>query len=82
MQIALRPSGRQRLGVFPFPKGFKQRLRLIAELPRSARKTTGYHVTVRQFLVDPEEELGRVTWYLAAPEFFKRREAQERCLFG
>lgn len=82
VRIALRPSGRQRLGVFPFPRGFKQEMRLVVELPKAARKQSGYQVTARQFLVDPEQELGRVTWYLAAPEFFKRREAQERCLFG
>ena len=82
VQVPLRPSGRQRLGVFAFPRAYKQPMRLIAELPKHARKQTGYQVTARQFLVDPEEELGRVTWYLAAPDFFKRREAQERCLFG
>lgn len=82
VRIALRPSGRQRLGVFHFPRGFKQEMRLVVELPKNARQQSGYQVTARQFLVDPEQELGRVTWYLAAPEFFKRREAQERCLFG
>lgn len=82
VRISLRPSGLQRLGVFHFPRGFKQDMRLVVELPKSARRQSGYQVTARQFLVDPEQELGRVTWYLAAPEFFKRREAQERCLFG
>lgn len=82
VRVRLSPTGRQRLGVFPFPRGLQQQLRLIAELPEEARKQTGYQVTARQFLVDPEEELGRVTWYLAAPEFFKRRAAQERCLWG
>jgi hypothetical protein len=82
VQVPLRPSGRQRLGVFAFPRKYKQPMRLIAELPEHARSQTGYQVTARQFLVDPEEELGRVTWYLAAPDFFKRREAQERYLFG
>lgn len=82
VQVALRPSGRQRLGVFRFPRAFKQEMRLIVELPKAARKQSGYQVTARQFLVDPEEELGRVTWYLAGPDFFKRREAQEHCLFG
>jgi serine protease len=82
IQVALRPSGRQRLGVFRLPQALKQRLRLIVELPKAARSQSGYQVTARQFLVDPDEELGRVTWYLAAPDFFKRREAQERCLFG
>jgi hypothetical protein len=81
-QIALRPSGRQRLGVFRLPRGFKQEMRLVAELPKAARRQSGYQVTARQFLVDPEVELGRVTWYLAAPDFFERRKAQEHCLFG
>jgi serine protease len=81
VQIPLRPIGRQFLGVFDFPKGLKQRMRLIADLPDEGRKRTGYQVIVRQFLLDPDQELGRVTWYLAAPDFFERREAQEKCLF-
>jgi hypothetical protein len=51
-------------------------------MPKAARKQTGYKVTARQLLVDPEEELGRVTWYLAGPDFFERRKAQEDCMFG
>jgi hypothetical protein len=83
VRVALRPTGRQRLGAFALPKGFKQELRLVAELPKAAaRVRTGHQVTARQFLTEPEQELGRVTWYLAAPDFFKRREAMERHLFG
>jgi serine protease len=62
--------------------GRRLRLRLLADLPEEARGRSGYQVTVRQFLEDPEQELGRVTWYLAAPEFFKRRSKIEECLFG
>jgi serine protease len=62
--------------------GRRLRLRFLADLPEEARGRSGYQVTVRQFLEDPEQELGRVTWYLAAPEFFKRRSKIEECLFG
>ncbi len=81
VRIPLRPNGRQFLGAFEFPKGFKQQMRLVADLPEEARKRTGYQVTIRQLLLDPETELGRVTWYLAAPDFFEQREAREKCLF-
>jgi len=82
IQVPLRPSGRQLLGIFRFPKGLKQEMRLLVELTEDSRKQTGYQVTARQLLVDPEEELGRVTWYLASPDFFENRKRQENCLFG
>jgi hypothetical protein len=82
IRVPLRPNGRQRLGIFRFPKGLQQEMRLLVELPKESRKQSGYQVTARQLLVDPEEELGRVTWYLAAPDFFEKRKRQEKCLFG
>ncbi len=78
----LRPHGRQALGVFRFPARFKARLRLIVELPKDAQRQTGYSVTARQYLAETGEELGRVTWYLAAPDWFKRRKRIEKCLFA
>ena len=67
---------------FPFPEKFKLRLQFFADLPEEARARSGYRVTVRQFLEEPEQELGRVTWYLAAPEFFERRSRIEESVFG
>jgi hypothetical protein len=51
-------------------------------LPKEARKRTGWQVTVRQYLPKDNFEVGRVTWYLAAPDFDKRRRQIEACLFG
>jgi hypothetical protein len=82
IRVPLRSQGRQLIARFPFPENFKLRLRFFADLPEEAWGRSGYQVTVRQFLEDPEQELGRVTWYLAAPEFFKRRSKIEECLFG
>lgn len=81
VRIPLRPQGRQFLGAFEFPRGLKQQMRLVADLPDEARKHSGYQVTIRQLLLDPETELGRVTWYFAAPDFYRNREAWEKCLF-
>ncbi len=82
VRVPLRPHGRQLVARFPFPEKFKLRLRMFAELPEEVWNRSGYQVTVRQFLEDPERELGRVTWYFAAPEFYKRRSRFEDCLFG
>ncbi|MEM8962869.1 MAG: S8 family serine peptidase [Acidobacteriota bacterium] len=80
-RVALQPQGRQALGKMRFPAKFRAKLRLIANLPKDKMKQTGYRVVLRQFLAD-DEEVGRVTWFLAAPEWFERRKRQEKCLFG
>jgi hypothetical protein len=81
VRLTLAPHGRQSLGVLRFPAKFRARVRLIAELPRQARQHSGWQVAVRQYVLEPEQEVGRVTWYLAGPEFFKRRKRVEACLF-
>jgi hypothetical protein len=81
VRVPLRPHGRQLVARFAFPAKFKQPLRLLAELPDGAQGRSGYHVVVRQYVERPEQEVGRVTWYLAGPEFFRRREAMEETLF-
>ena len=81
-EVPLRPRGRQDLGRFLFPAKYKAELMLEIDLPAEARKTTGYSVTVRQLLAETGEELGRVTWYLVAADWFERRERREKCLFG
>ena len=80
--VKLRPRGRQDLGRFLFPAKYKAELSLEVHLPKEARETTGHTVTVRQLLAKTGEELGRVTWYFAAPEWFERRKRREDCLFG
>lgn len=82
-RIACLPHGRHRLGAMVFPARFRARPRLIVELPKEARRYSGYQVVARQLLVeqDREEEVGRVTWHLVSPEFLKRRKRIEECLF-
>jgi hypothetical protein len=82
VRIPLRPVGRQSLGVWRFPRKLKQELRLVVDLPEQARERSGYQVAVRQFALEPTQEVGRVTWYFAAPGFFEQRERFEGCLFG
>jgi len=79
--VRLRPSGRQDLGRFLFPAKYKAELSLEVELPKENCETTGYSVTVRQLLAETGEELGRVTWYFAAPNWFEHRKHREDCLF-
>ncbi len=80
--LRLRPQGVQDLGVLHFPAKFRARLRLVAVLPAAARKQSGWQVAVRQYLPKDNFEVGRVAWYLAAPDFYKRRREIEACLFG
>ena len=80
--VKLRPNGRQVCIDRRFPAELKARLRFVVELPEEARKVSGYSVVVRQLLGETGEELGRVTWWLAAPEWFERRARAEECLFG
>ena len=80
-KLKLRPRGRQDLGRFLLPAKYKSKMSFEIRLPKQARKTTGYSVTIRQLLAENGEELGRVTWYLAAPEWFERHKHREDCLF-
>lgn len=80
--VRLRPQGRQDLGSFFFPAKYKAELLLEVEIPEKDRNTTGHSVTVRQLLAKTGEELGRVTWYFASPDWFERRKQREDCLFG
>jgi serine protease len=79
-QLVLRPQGCQDLGIFHFPGKYRARARFTAVLPEEAQKMDGWQVTVLQYLAESREELGRVTWYLASPEFFDRRKRVEECL--
>jgi hypothetical protein len=83
-RIACLPSGLQRIGSMRFPAKFRARPRIVVELPKEARRHSGYQVSVRQVYVEQglNEEVGRVTWHLVSPEFLKRRRQIEECLFG
>jgi hypothetical protein len=60
-RVRLRSSGCQRFGPMVFSQGYDQELRLHLAVPKAHRRR-GYQVTVRQFLADTDEELGRVSW--------------------
>jgi hypothetical protein len=81
-RVALKPQGNQKLGVFDFPVKYRAKLRLLVQMPKEAKQRSGWQVAVRQYLPKDNMEVGRVTWYLAAPEFFKRRKRNEECMFG
>jgi hypothetical protein len=73
----LRPHGRQDLGFIGFPAKLRAQAHLHVELPEAAAKRTGWRVAVRQYVTDDRLEVGRVTWYFAAPDFLQRRERLE-----
>lgn len=61
--VALRPSGRQKLGEAVLPARSRSGLRLLVHVPKQQRKFA-YEVAVRQLY--EREEVGRVTWRLVA----------------
>jgi hypothetical protein len=77
-------SGSLRVGAMHFPAKFRARMRLVVELPKEARRHSGYQIHARQVFIDKErnDEVGRVTWHLVSPDFLKRRKHQEELLFG
>jgi hypothetical protein len=82
-RAALRPSGRQDLGgLVEFPAKLRADARVLVEFPESALKRTGWTVAIRQYVTADRLEVGRVTWYFAAPAFFKRRKRLEELLHG
>lgn len=78
------PNGLFRIGSMNFPAKFRARPRLVVELPKEARRQSGFQVIARQVLIEKErtEEVGRVTWHLVSPEFLKRRKRMEECMFA
>ncbi len=62
-RLALRPSGRHALPAIALPRKSSNRLRLLVAIPEAQREQR-YHVAARQ--LEGKEELGRVTWVLAA----------------
>lgn len=83
-RIACMTNGVQRIGEMRFPAKFRARPRIIVELPKDARRHSGFQVSARQVFIEGglNEEVGRVTWHLVSPEFLKRRKQIEECMFG
>jgi hypothetical protein len=81
-RVPLRPQGRQTFGAMRFPAQFRAKLRLVADLPKKARQQDGWQVIARQVLAEGQEEVGRVTWHLVAPDFFDRRRRFEECVLA
>lgn len=83
VRVPLRPQGRQTIARSVFPAKLRLGLRLVVALPADAREQTGYQVAVRQAVIadspagERQDEVGRVTWYLAGPDFYERRKARE-----
>jgi len=50
-------------------------MKLHVEFPEEAAKRTGWTVAIRQYATDDRLEVGRVTWYFAAPDFYDRPKA-------
>ena len=80
--LNLHAHGAQKLGVLEFPAKFRAKLRLVAVIPKEAARRSGWRVDVRQYLPKDNFEVGRVSWYFAAPDFFKRRRELEAQLFA
>ena len=79
-RAVLRPNGVQDLGMVEFPAKLRADASLHVELPKQALKQSGWRVAIRQYATNDRLEVGRVTWYLAAPDFYKRRERLEKFL--
>lgn len=73
-RLPINPHGRQSLGEIYFPAKSRTGLRLLVQIPEESRKNQ-YQVYVRQLY--REEEVGRITWRLVPPEFFKQRKYWE-----
>lgn len=71
----LRPTGRQDLGLAEFPADLRAEARFHVELPEEAAKRTGWTLAIRQYATADRLEVGRVTWYFAAPRAGSRASA-------
>jgi hypothetical protein len=66
-RAALRPLGRHDLGVAEFPAKLRAKARFHVEFPEEASKRSGWTLAIRQYATEDRLEVGRVTWYFAAP---------------
>ena len=71
VQIPINPHGRHSLDEMLFPAKSRTKLRLLVQIPKELRRNP-YQLYARQLY--REEEVGRITWRLVPPEFFKQRD--------
>ena len=55
--------------------------RLLLEMPEEDQRFGGYHTAIRQPRTEDGQKVGRITSYLAGPEFYERRKRFEECVF-
>lgn len=70
IRLPINPHGRQSFGEMLFPAKSRTNLRLLVQIPKELRGNQ-YQVYARQLY--REQEVGRITWRLVPPEFFKER---------
>ena len=71
VRLPINAHGRQVLEKVLFPAKSRTALRLLVEVPKELRRNQ-YELYVRQLY--REEEVGRITWRLVPPRFFKERQ--------
>jgi len=70
VRIPINPHGRHSFEDMLFPAKSRTNLRLLVQIPKELRGNQ-YQLYARQLY--REEEVGRITWRLVPPEFFKQR---------
>ncbi len=75
VQIPINPHGRHSFDEMLFPAKSRTKLRLLVQIPKELRGNP-YEVFARQLY--REQEVGRVTWRLVPPEFFRQREERHK----
>ena len=73
--VPVNPSGRTKFGHVAFPAKARIPMRLLVNIPKEQRKY-GFEIYARQMLRD--EEVGRVTWRLAAAQKQKDERKKRR----
>jgi hypothetical protein len=75
VRLACNPHGREKFNEMVFPSKSRTKLSLLVQIPKESRDNP-YQVYARQLYQD--QEVGRVTWRLVPPRFFKERENRDR----
>ncbi len=70
VRLPINPHGRQSFEDMLFPAKSRTQLRLLVQIPKELRGNQ-YEIYARQLY--REEEVGRISWRLVPPEFFKER---------
>lgn len=74
IRLPINPHGRQSFEEMLFPTKSRTNLRLLVQIPKELRGNQ-YQVYARQLY--REQEVGRITWRLVPPEFFKERRSSK-----